>query len=99
MTSHLPRMTRPCSCQQEQRRDYIRKLHKVVDEANVILLVLNTAGCQSQPAEKGYACTKWRSSIVFCAQQNQCARKPILSPLRQENIDIQCNVDLVPMRE
>jgi nuclear GTP-binding protein len=40
---------------EQQRRHYIRKLHKVVDEADVVLLVLDArdpAGCRSRLVEE-----------------------------------------------
>jgi nuclear GTP-binding protein len=45
----------PNKTKEQQRRHYIRMLHKVVDEADVVVLVLDArdpAGCRSQLVEE-----------------------------------------------
>jgi nuclear GTP-binding protein len=53
---------------EQQRRHYIRTLHKVVDEADVILLVLDArdpAGCHSRLVEEEVRRREAEASVSF----------------------------------
>jgi nuclear GTP-binding protein len=89
---------------EQQRRYDIRMLHKVVDEADVVLLVLDArdpAGCRSRLVGKRYAGAKPEGKASRFCCSTKSVRKPhsFSSSSSSGIIDIRPyyrNVDLVP---